>query len=293
LPLEGSEDAVAVENIAAVRQAKAVFDEAAKNRERARKLLQEGISPQAELDTVETAYIVATHRYQTALEEGRIKVAVLAQRRAELDVAQQLLADTTVRAPFDGAVQARAANTGEYLAAGTPIASLVRLDPLRLRLEVPERESLLVRTGQVVRISVEGSTNVYAGRLARISPAILEQNRMLLVEADVPRRDMLRPGLFVRASIIVDEHDAGLVVPNDALVTFAGIEKVITVEDGKARERVVSTGRRVNGWIEVTGGLRAGAPVVLAPGNLRTGQAVSVSSAEAAPMASSGDSSGE
>ena len=63
-----------------------------------------------------------------------------------------------------GAIQARPASAGEYVAAGTPIVTLVKIDPLRLRLEVPERESMLVRAGQTVRLTVEGDTNMFTGR---------------------------------------------------------------------------------------------------------------------------------
>jgi multidrug efflux pump subunit AcrA (membrane-fusion protein) len=128
--------------------------------------------------------------------------------------------------------------------------------------------------GQRVRIRVDGTTNSSLGQIARISPALTEQNRMLLVEADVPAGGILRPGLFVRAEIIVNEQESALTVPTNAVIVFAGIQKVVTVEDGKARERTVTTGRRHNGWIEITSGIQTGEPVVLAPGNLRTGQPV-------------------
>jgi RND family efflux transporter MFP subunit len=229
LPLAGEEETVAPESIATVKQAQAVLTEAEKNRERVQKLSQDGISSKSEVDTVETAYVVAFNRYQVALEDGRMKLGVLAQRRADLDIARQQLTDTEIRAPFDGAIQMRSANTGEYLPIGTPVAAVVRIDPLRLRLEIPERKSMLVRTGQLVRLAVEGSTNTYHGQIARVSPAITEQNRMLLVEADVPNQGVLRPGLFVRANIVVHEEPA-VTIPAEALITFAGIEKVIAVE---------------------------------------------------------------
>jgi RND family efflux transporter MFP subunit len=291
LPLAGDEEAVEPEFIATVKQAQAVLAEAKNNRERVQKLSQDGISSKSEVDTVETAYVVAFNRYQVALEDGRMKLGVLAQRSADLDVAKQQLADTEIRAPFDGAVQTRSANTGEYLPIGTPVVAVVRIDPLRLRLEIPERHSLLVQTGQLVRLAVEGSTNTYLGHIARVSPAIAEQNRMLLVEADVPNQGVLRPGLFVRARIVIHEEPA-VTVPSEALITFAGIEKVIAVEDGKVRERTVTTGRRTNGWIEITRGLNAGDSVVLAPGNLRTGQTVKVVPVDNAPLADAAGSDG-
>ena len=274
LPLEGVETNFVIESVATVKQAKAVLEEAANNRDRVVRLSKEGISSQSELDTVETTYKVAVTRYDAAVEEARTRLAVLAQRRADLDVAGQQLRDTSIRAPFDGAIQSRTASPGEFLQVGTPVVSLVRLDPLRLRLEVPERDSIHVRTNQQVRLTVDGNTNVFHGIVARISPAITEQNRMLIAEADVPAQPGLRPGLFVRANIVVNDRERVLGVPDKALIVFAGIEKVITIADGKARECAVTTGRRADGWIEIVSGLKLGEPVVLDPGNLRTGETV-------------------
>jgi RND family efflux transporter MFP subunit len=274
LPLEGTDENVDVEETSSAKQARAVLDEATKNRERVLNLSKEGISSKSEVDTVEAAYRVALNRYETAREEARTLLAVMSQRRIEYEIATQALRDTTITAPFDGAIQNRAATAGEYVEAPAPIATLVKADPLRLRLEVPERQSIHVRTGQTVRVIVEGDTNLYTGRLGRLSPALTEDNRMLMVEADVPNRGSLRPGLFVRAHIVTTAQDPGLTVPAAALVTFAGIEKVFVVVDGKAAERNVISGRTGRDWIEIRNGIKAGDFVVLDPGNLRAGQPV-------------------
>jgi RND family efflux transporter MFP subunit len=274
LPLDGTDDNVDVEQTSSAKQAKAVLDEATKNRERVLNLSKEGISSKSEVDTVEAAYRVALNRYETAREEARTLLAIMSQRRIEYEIATQALRDTTITAPFAGAIQSRAAHTGEYVEAATPIATLVKADPLRLRLEVPERQSIHVRTGQTVRVIVEGDTNLYTGRLERLSPALTEDNRMLVVEADVPNRGSLRPGLFVRAHIVTTAQDPGLTVPAAALVTFAGIEKVFVIVDGKAAERNVTSGRTGPDWIEIRNGIKAGDLVVLEPGNLRAGQSV-------------------
>jgi len=278
LPSEGEDDTVELKEISTVKQAKAVLDEATKNRQRVADLSKANIASQSELDVAEANYTVALTRYDVALEEARTRQAALAQRRAEYEIAGKQLADTALRAPFDGAIQARPASIGEYVAAGTPIVTLVKTDPLRLRLEVPERESAPVRVGQSVRLRIEGDTNTYAGRIARLSPALNEQNLMLLVEADVPNRGSLRAGLFARAEIIVNEREDGLSIPISALITFAGLEKIVVVKDGKALEKTVTTGRRSQEWVEITSGLAIGESVVLDPGGLRTGQPVTIAS---------------
>jgi len=274
LPIEGTDDRVDPEQTALVRQARAVLEEARATYERSARLLEEGIIPRSRFDADEAAYKVALSRYQDALEEVRNRQALLAQRRAELALARQQLADTVVYAPFDGVVQERHTSVGEFLAAGAPVATIVRIDPLRLRAEVPEREAPRVRPGQRVRVRVEGDPSIYTGRIVRLSPTITLQTRMLVVEAEVRNTGQLRPGAFARVEILTGEGRPAPVVPPNALVSFAGLEKVFVVQQGKAVEKRVTTGRRTGEWVEILSGLEPGEEVILDPGNLQTGQAV-------------------
>ncbi len=276
LPLEGTNDVVDVDATSAVRESRAVLEESSTQRDRLRNLSTNGLVSASELDTAEAAYKVAYNRSQSAAEDARTKLATLGQRRAELAFAQKQLSDTAMRAPFEGVIQRREAGLGEYVAAGTPVLALVRPDPLRLRLDIPEREAAAVRPGQTVRLRVEGYTNRWIAHIDRLSPALTEATRVLTVESDVPNDGTLRPGLFVRADIIVNSRDRGLTVPANAVLVFAGLEKVIVVQTDRAVERPVTTGRTGRGWIEILTGLQPGEPVVIDPGGLRTGQPVRV-----------------
>jgi RND family efflux transporter MFP subunit len=271
---DGADDRVSAEETGTVRQAKAVLEDAKSKRDRAARLVQQGVTPRAEYDTVDSEYKVAMSRYQDALEEIRNRQGLLAQRRSEVALAKQQLADTFVYAPMEGVVQEKKASVGEYLAAGAPVVDIVRIDPLRLRVDVPERESHSIRSGQSVRVTSEGDAETYLGYVKRLSPTISEQNRVLAVEADVRNNGRLRPGAFVRAEIVTDQTSTVNTVPNTAIVTFAGIDKVMVVENGKAMEKAVTTGRRGPDWIEIKAGLDVGQSVVVDPGNLQPGQAV-------------------
>jgi len=273
---DGSDDRVAAEQTGTVRQARAVLDEVKLKRDRAAKLVQQGVIPRAEYDSADSEYKVAVSRYQDGIEEIRNRQGLLAQRRSELALARQQLADTVVYAPMDGVVQVKTASVGEYLAAGAPVLDVVRINPLRLRAEVPERESRKVRIGQSVRVLVEGDVSSYAGVIKRVSPTISQQSRVLTVEADVANDGRLRPGSFVRAEIVTNDSSMAVTVPADAIVTFAGIEKVILIQNGKAQEKPVTTGRRGPDWVEILSGVNVGDAVIVSPGNLQTGQAVSV-----------------
>ena len=273
----GSSDKVDIEQTATVRQAAAVLKDAHLTHDRMVELWERKFIARAELDTAVSQLAVAEGRYQDAIEEVRNRQAVMVQRRSELEIARQQLADTVITSPFDGAVSERQASVGQYLPAGAPIVTLVRTDPLRLRLAVPEREAGLVRIGQSVDLTVEGDPNKYQGRVARLSPAIAENNRTLMIEAEVPnRRGDLRPGSFAKADILVEAGQRIVTVPVDSIVTFAGIEKVLTVAKNSAVEKRVHTGRRLENQVEILDGISAGEPVIVQPGNLVGGQPVQV-----------------
>jgi RND family efflux transporter MFP subunit len=274
---DGMDDHVDPEQTALVRQARARLDEARLSRDRMAALWESQGVARAQVDAAEAALQVAEGRYQDAVEEVRNRQAVFAERRTELEIARQQLADTVLYAPTDGAVRERHVSPGEFLAAGARVVTLVRVHPLRLRLAVPERAATRVRVGQTVRVTVEGDSNAHEGRVARLSPAIDERSRTLLIEAEVPNeRGLLRPGAFARAEIVTHTDQPAVLVPASAIVTFAGIERVITVQDGKAVETRVRTGRRDGDRVEIVEGLEAGTPVVVEPGNLVGGQPVAI-----------------
>jgi RND family efflux transporter MFP subunit len=272
----GEGDSVDIERTAVVRQAKAALEEATRQRDRFATFVQRGISARADLESAESQLQIAEGRYQDALEEVRNRQAVLAQRRSELALVRQQLEDTTLRSPIDGVVRERLAFAGEFRAAGTPVVTVVRQHPLRLQLAVPERSASDLRVGQTVRVTVEGDEQPYEGRVARLSPAITEGNRTLAIEAEVPNPDgRLRPGMFARADIVTDETSS-IVVPQSALVVFAGVEKLLVVKDGTVREQRVRSGRRIGDGVEILEGVATGDLVITTPGGLADGMPVRV-----------------
>jgi HlyD family secretion protein len=278
LPPEGTDDRVDLERTPLVRQARAMFNEARQNRARTAELWKRGLIAHAELDTAATNFQIAEGRYLDALEEVRIRQAVLTERRSDLEIARQQLLDTVLQAPMDGAVRQRHASVGEYLEEGAPIVTVVQMHPLRLQLSVPERVATSVRLGQLVHVKVEGNPTVYEGKVTRLSPAISEQDRTLLLEAEVPNEHgQLRPGTFAEAEIITNAEARAVFVPASAVITFAGIEKVMIVEAGVSVEKRVQTGRRYGERVEIVAGLKPDDMVVVEPGNLVGGQPVTMS----------------
>jgi RND family efflux transporter MFP subunit len=280
LPAGGGDDVVTVENTAVVRQAKAVLDQAKLTRDRAETFVKDGIGSQANLDEATASWKVAEGRYQDAIEEVRNRQALLTQRRTELELAKQALTDSTLTAPFSGRVRERHATPGQFLATGAPVVTIVKVNPLRLRLSIPEREATSVKPGLMVRVVLEGDPTVHAGRVSRISPAIEESSRTLSIEAEIANpTGVLRPGAFANAEVVTESTQVAILVPETALASFAGVDKVFVVEAGKAAERRVTLGRRHDGQVEVLTGLKVGESVVTVPGNLIDGEAVTTTAA--------------
>lgn len=274
----GTSEEVDLEQTAFVREARAQMDSAKARLDRATQLSDKGLIAKADLDAVSGAYKVTEAQYADSLDEGKNRQGVLAQRRSELEIARQQLNDTVLTAPIDGSIRQRHANVGQYLAAGSPVVTIVQMNPLRLRTEVPERDALNIRTGMMVRVAVEGAAGTHQGRVVRLSPAIDEANRTLLVETEVSNTaNSLRPGAFARAEIIASATQRALMVPAAAVVTFAGIDRVFTVQNGQALEKRIRTGRHTESGVEILEGITAGETVVIDPGNLTDGEKVTAS----------------
>jgi len=274
---DGSDDRVDPEKTAPVKEALAVLEEARLNRERAASLLKKNYISKMDFDSAVSRQLVAESRYQASVEEVRDRQALLAQRKSELALARQQLADTTLYAPIDGSVRERKTSAGEFLAAGAPVAVIVRTHPLRLRVSVPERDATAIRVGQVTRVRVEGDPAEYTGRVVRLSPVFEKQNRTLTVEAEVENRQgRLRAGSFATAEVLIDSQQPVVFAPASAVITFAGIEKVLGEKQGRIVERRIRIGRRAGDRVEVLEGAAPGDLIVAEPGNLSGGEPVIV-----------------
>ena len=233
-----------------------------------------------------TAYDVARSDYDVQLLSARSILAEAATRKSELDLAQQRLNDTTVRAPAATetessavsaatskaaagryAVAARLVSVGEYVREGTPMFRLVASDPIKFRAKVPERFAGRVRVGQKATVLVEAFPDVFQGLVARINPQVELTNRTFEVEVTVPNGDgRLQPGAFARGSLLTHTDENVLFVPESAVVTFAGVSKVFTVADGKAVDHRVTVGVALDDQVEIVSGLKPDAREVVVAG---------------------------
>ena len=272
-------DDVVPEKVAIVREADAALREARFILETTAKLADQGVVSRIEFEKANVRAQGSEARYQSAISEVTQLRSQLTERRAQLAQARQQLDDTTIRAPFAGAITRRQASVGEFLPVNAAVVMLVRQNPLRVRLGVPERQASRVRQGQPIEIRLTGAADRFTGRVVRLSPAIDAQNRSLTIEGEIPNpTGQLRPGSFVEGAIIVNGGAMGVAVPEAAVVSFAGIERAFVVANGALDDRIVRVGRKLDGGrVEIIEGLKEGDSVVAKAGDrMAKGQKVRV-----------------
>lgn len=243
---------------AEVQQVKAQLDWTKMDLDRATKLVEAGDVPRAVYDQALTQKNLAQARYQAALDAVNQQVAMVEQQQAAINLARKNLGDTVVRAPISGAVKEKALSRGAYVAVGGKILTLVRTNPLRLRVDVPETYASFVRVGQTITLTTDAFPDrIFSGRVARIGASLNEQTRSLTVEAQVANpNNQLRPGMFAKSQLITNQNGAAIMIPKKAMYTVAGINKAFVIENGKAVERLVKTGVEDGELIEIVDGVK-------------------------------------
>jgi RND family efflux transporter MFP subunit len=261
-----------------VRVAKAQLDWAKVDLDRNTKLIENGDISRSIFDNAVTQHNLAQARYQAALDAVNQQLAVVEQQRAALNLAKKAITDTVVRAPISGAVKEKHASRGSYLPVNGRIVTLVRVNPLRLRADIPEYAAASVRTGLQMTLAVDAFPNrTFQGRVVRIGPSLNEQTRALTVEAQVANPgNLLRPGMFAKSLLITARSAPAVMVPRHAVVNVAGLSKVYVVENGRVTERIIKTGATDGELIEIAEGVKTGE--IIATSNLdklQTGAIVS------------------
>ncbi len=279
----------------AVVEKRVAREKAQQNLARQRTLTQRGAGTAQELENSENDYRAASAAYDNAVVTARTIIADAYAARVALRKAEQSLKDLTIRAPdlrnlppsasgsarLKYGITRRDVSEGQMLKDGEAVAELVIEDPLRLWTQVPEINADSVHVGQDVRVTTRAHPEMtFDGRVARISPSVDPTSRTFQVETIVPnKRGLLRPGGLARASIIIDSHSQAVVVPAEALVRYAGVNKIFLIETGKAKAvGNLKTGVEGLGWIEIVGARLPESAMVVTTGqtHLADGTAVIV-----------------
>ncbi len=241
---------------AEVADAKARYDLAVANNDRAKQLSRTG-------NVTEKAIDEATASFETAV--------------AALELQRVRLAKHTIKAPFSGRVGLRNVSPGAYIAAGTPIVNLEKIDVLKIDFKLPEQFLPSVRVGQSVDVIVDAlPERTFAGEIYAIDPQLDVNGRALQLRARIPNADLaLRPGLFARIVVKGQQTRDVVLAPESAIVPRGGETFVFKIENGTAVEAKVSLGERRGAEVEILEGLMPGAEIVTA-GQLKLRPGVTV-----------------
>ena len=248
------------ERVPEVANAKAAYDLARTDFSRAQQLYDGKLLSQSEFDQRSAQVVAAERQYDVAKNSAAQQYQALLGARARVTIAQKALADTAVRAPFAGAVGERFVSVGDYVTRGTKVASVMRIDPLRVELTVPEQYVSAVATGRAVTFEVDAYPGeTFTGQVRYVSPAVTAATRALTLEAIVPNASgRLKPGFFATARIEEALRRPGILVPAAAVRTIAGTARVFVIAGDRAEERIVMTGQAVGDQIEIASGVKAG-----------------------------------
>jgi membrane fusion protein (multidrug efflux system) len=260
-----------------VMNAKASLDLAEAEFKRMQSLVDQKVISQSEFDQRRTQLEAARQSYQVAQNAAEQSYRSLDAARARVVLARKAVSDTAVKAPIAGLVGERLVSVGDYVTRGQRVATVVRVDPLRIVLTVPEQHVSLIKVGQQVRLTVDAYPGEeFAATVRFISPALRTDQRALTVEAVATNPDgRLKPGLFATALVRQPDAEPALLVPGTAVETVAGTSRVYVVKENRVEERIVTLGEKVDSKVEIRTGLSKGEPVASEPkGRLADGQQV-------------------
>jgi membrane fusion protein (multidrug efflux system) len=257
-------DVPAPEQTPDVISALAQRNEAEQRLARARQLAVKNLLPPQELERAETELETARAAHQAALAAARNLLAEVRAREAALNSANRDLQDTIIRAPFESVVAERLVSAGQFVRVQTPVMRLVRLHPLRLTTEIPERFGPAIRVGHTVSLRVDAYPDrSVEGRVTRISPDVNLKSRAFSIEAEVPNADgALKPGTFARVRVVTDRVNKILAVPVAAVQTRYGRSVVFVVRDKEVTGSEVKLGDRLGARVEILEGIQPGATIV-------------------------------
>ncbi len=254
-----------IENTPDVKRANADLVQATQAFDRASELFKRTLISQQAIDDARAALQSAKARYESALQNGKNLRASIQASEASMKLANRVLRDTEIRAPFDGYIEKRLVNLGELVKAQMPVMAIVRLDPLKVVAEIPEKMSPWISEGRPMELRVDAfQGRTFTGKVSRISPAVNTATRAFPFEGLVPNSDgVLKPGAFARVHVEIGKVDDVLTLPYSAIQYRYGVNRVFVVDGNKLSVRELSVGERLGDRIEIMNGVKEGERVAM------------------------------
>ena len=246
-----------VEDTPDVRRAAAELEQARQALDRAAALHKRQLIAQQILDDADTTVRLKRAAYDTALQEVKNLRTDIDASAAAMKLAERSLRDTSIRAPFDGYIQQRMVSLGELVKAQMPVMSVVRVDPLKLRSEIPERMAPWIKVGQPVTLRVDAFPDrSFSATVSRISPAVTTETRTFAFEALAPNSEaLLKPGTFARVRLETSLVEQVKTIPYAAMQYRYGVYRAFAAEGDRLEARELKTGDRVGDRMEILDGL--------------------------------------
>jgi RND family efflux transporter MFP subunit len=243
-----------------VQKANADLAQARQAYDRASQLFKRTLIPQQTLDDAATTLQSKQASYDLSLQNAKNLRASIQASEASMKLADRQLRDTEIRAPFDGYVEKRMVNIGELVKTQMPVMSVVRVDPLKVIAEIPERMAPWIKDGQAVQLHVDAyPERTFTGKVSRISPAVNPATRAFPFEALVPNGDaVLKPGTFARVHIESGKIDTVMTLPYATMQYRYGVNRVFLIDGDKLSAHELKVGERLGDRIEILSGVKAG-----------------------------------
>jgi multidrug efflux pump subunit AcrA (membrane-fusion protein) len=254
------------ENVPEVAGAREALDLAEKNLRRYEKLVETGDISRAAYDQQKSQRDQLAEQYQALIHQAQQNYAAVANAQAAVDaavtqvsLAKRNLGYTVVVSPMAGYVSDRPADVGEYVSPQQKVATVVNLNPLRVRIDIPEQAISQIHVGESVSVTVAAYPDrSFSGRVARVSPSVTTASRTLTVEADVenPKAE-LKPGQFATVRILLPQTEAAVLVSQRSLRAISGSTYVFVIKNGHAEQRLVQSGQTEGDLVELKSGVAA------------------------------------
>ncbi|HEX7999104.1 MAG TPA: efflux RND transporter periplasmic adaptor subunit [Pyrinomonadaceae bacterium] len=252
--------------VAEVGSARVALELAEKELRRFERLIETGDVSRSSYDQQKARRDQLREQYEAALTAARQNYAGVETAQAAADAARtqvsqarKAIADAVVTAPISGYVADRPADLGEYVATSSRIATIVRTNPLRVRIDIPEQVVSSIQVGQSISVTVSSYPDrSFAGRVHHIAPNVTANSRTMTVEAQVENvGDVLKPGQFATVRILLPESTAAVLVPARAVRTESGTSHVFVIKNGRAEQRIVQLGQAEGDLVEIKSGVVA------------------------------------
>lgn len=184
--------------------------------------------------------------------------------KADIDIIRTSIDRTEIRAPFNGKLGLKSISPGAYVTPTTVIAVINQTDQLKLDFTIPEKYTGMIKIGQIVRFTYEGSSAIYSAKVSATESAVTENTRSLRVRSIVQNKDpQLLPGAFAKVQLSFDPDPNAIMVPTEAVLPQARGKKIIRYENGIANFVDVTTGARDSANVRILEGLKAGDTIVV------------------------------